>query len=377
MCPPVFRACKDPFKGDHVRYAIRGLLAALTVLMLSLALRADDEQTAYEDIGRTAQAQLTAESNSQEAINRAVVAQTEKVYAKCEDYLKRFPEGAHHAEVRLVHAEAMLLLASNMEAHRALLDRVPATVAPVLAAKTLPERTLRARLALLRYNLGKQGLAKTPEEGKPFEADAIKQAEAIVAESPTHAVIPQVLGYLSGAYEHAGRPAESAAVRERLAKEFPETQPGQMAVREIKQRALKGTTMALTFTSTTGEDVNLKDYRGKVVVIEFWASWCPPCRAGMPFIVRMAKDLREKGLRMIGISLDQDKAALDAYMKEQGMTWPQYFDGKVFKTAFADRFSLIGVPTTYLFDKSGVLREIGLRDAALETAVKKLLDEPK
>ena len=359
-----------------MRYGIRGLLTALTVLTMSLVLRADDEQTAYEDLGRTAQAQITAESNTPEAINRAVVAQTEKVHAKCEDYLKRFPEGAHHAEVRLAHAEAMLLLATRVEAHRALLDRVPATVAPVLEAKAAPERTLRARLALLRYNLGKQGLARTPEEGKPFETEAIKQAEAVLAESPTHAVIPQVLGYLSGAYERAGRPAEGVAARARLAREFPETPPGQMAVREIKQRALKGTTMTLTFTSTTGEEVDLKDYRGKVVVLEFWASWCPPCRESMPFIVRMAKDLREKGLRMIGISLDQDKAALDAYMKEQGMTWPQYFDGKVFQTAFADQFGLTGVPTTFLFDKSGVLREIGLRDAALEAAVKKLLDEP-
>src|SRR4030095_13253599 len=106
----------------------------------------------------------------------------------------------------------------------------------------------------------------------------------------------------------------------------------ELAKGAIEQRErmanLKTKPIELKFTATNGKEFDIAKLRGNVVLLDFWASWCGPCIADMPSVVDAYKKLHKKGFEIVGISLDEDKAAMDAALKKLGMTWVQYFDGK-------------------------------------------------
>jgi thiol-disulfide isomerase/thioredoxin len=111
----------------------------------------------------------------------------------------------------------------------------------------------------------------------------------------------------------------------------------------------------LEFTSLSGEHVNLANLKGKVVLIDFWASWCGPCRRAMPDLIETYKQYHDKGFEIIGINLDKDKTQLEKYMQELGITWQQYFDGLVWSNKIAKRFGIRGIPHIVLVDKNGAV----------------------
>ena len=125
------------------------------MLIFSNAQAADDEQAAFDAVAGSAKAQIQARDNSREAIAEAVQAQTEKVYAACEDYLKRFPAGAHVDQVRLLDLDARVMLGTQMEKHRDLLDGVPALAEAAMKTSPTVDRKLRVHHALWRYNNAK------------------------------------------------------------------------------------------------------------------------------------------------------------------------------------------------------------------------------
>jgi thiol-disulfide isomerase/thioredoxin len=111
----------------------------------------------------------------------------------------------------------------------------------------------------------------------------------------------------------------------------------------------------LEFTSLSGEQVNLVNLKGKVVLIDFWATWCGPCRVVMPDLVETYKQYHDQGFEIIGISLDKDKSQLEKYMQEMGITWQQYYDGLVWSNKIARRFGVRGIPHIVLVDKKGAV----------------------
>jgi len=111
----------------------------------------------------------------------------------------------------------------------------------------------------------------------------------------------------------------------------------------------------LEFTSLGGEQVNLASLKGKVVLIDFWATWCGPCRRVMPDLVETYNQYHDQGFEIIGISLDKDKSQLEKYMQDTGITWRQYFDGFVWNNKIAGRFGVRGIPHIVLVDKNGAV----------------------
>ena len=111
----------------------------------------------------------------------------------------------------------------------------------------------------------------------------------------------------------------------------------------------------LEFTSLSGNQVSLANLKGKVVLIDFWATWCGPCRRVMPDLVETYKQYHDKGFEIIGISLDRDKSQLEKYMQEMGITWPQYFDGLMWNNKITRRFGIRGIPHIVLVDKNGAV----------------------
>ncbi len=80
--------------------------------------------------------------------------------------------------------------------------------------------------------------------------------------------------------------------------------------------------------ASTVSALSLAGYKGKVVLVDFWATWCGPCVDELPNVIAAYKKYHDKGFEIVGISLDQDKAKLEEFLKEKGMTWPQFLDGK-------------------------------------------------
>jgi peroxiredoxin len=120
-----------------------------------------------------------------------------------------------------------------------------------------------------------------------------------------------------------------------------------------------------------GKPLSLADYKGKVVLIDFWATWCPPCRAEIPNVVAAYKKYHSQGFDVIGVSLDQDQDKLLSYAKEHEMVWRQFFDGQGWQNKLAVQYGIESIPATYLLDTNGIIITNDLRGEALDQAVAK------
>jgi thiol-disulfide isomerase/thioredoxin len=147
-----------------------------------------------------------------------------------------------------------------------------------------------------------------------------------------------------------------------------------MIARNAETAKLKSAPLDLKFTALDGTEVDLAKMRGKVVLIDFWATWCGPCVKEIPNVVEAYEELHPKGFEVIGISLDQDKAKLEAFIKEKGMAWPQYFDGKGWQNEISSRFGIQSIPAMWLVNKKGILVSTNARKN-LQDEVEKLLAE--
>ena len=135
-----------------------------------------------------------------------------------------------------------------------------------------------------------------------------------------------------------------------------------------------GQPLDLKFQSVDGKPVDIATLKGKVVLVDFWATWCGPCIGEIPHVKAAYEKLHSKGFEIIGISLDSDKAKLETFVKDKGMTWPQFFDGKGWKNEISTKFGIHSIPQMWLVDKKGNLVDLkGRQDLAAK--VEKLLAE--
>lgn len=134
-------------------------------------------------------------------------------------------------------------------------------------------------------------------------------------------------------------------------------------------------TLDFTLPTLTGNTVQLSAHKGEVVYVDFWATWCPPCRKSFPWMEEMHRKYKDAGLTIIAVSIDGKRESIEAFLKSNPVTFIIAHD-KGGKTA--DSFGLQGMPTSYLIDRSGHLHytHAGFRESdrdVLESRIKSLL----
>ncbi len=127
-----------------------------------------------------------------------------------------------------------------------------------------------------------------------------------------------------------------------------------------------------TLKSVDGADVSLSDFRGKYVLIDFWASWCGPCRQENPNVVKAYKAFNAKGFEVLSVSVDRDQEAWKKAIEEDGLSWTQVLANE--ESGVAQKYGIQNIPTTFLLDKEGKIVAKNLRGEALENKLAELLN---
>ena len=162
----------------------------------------------------------------------------------------------------------------------------------------------------------------------------------------------------------------------------PEKYAADEAIQHIKEIAdkLTATGVGQHFTdfemeNPDGKKVKLSDYagKGKVVLVDFWASWCGPCRQEMPNVVKVYKQYKDKGFEIVGVSLDQTAEAWKKGIADLGITWPQMSDLKYWQCEAASLYGVNAIPHTVLIGADGTILERNLRGEKLYEKIAELL----
>jgi peroxiredoxin len=248
---------------------------------------------------------------------------------------------------------------------------------PVLAADTNgPAADLKALISRVQTKL---------REGKPTEATLapeLKDFDALLAKykDTKSDDVANILFMEANLYEQVlGNAEKGKELKEQLKTDFPDSKPVQAMKRheaaEKLQANLKEGSAFPDFDEKDldGKPLSIAGYKGKVVLLDFWATWCGPCVAELPNVLATYEKHHDDGFEIIGISLDQDRTKLTGFLEKKKVTWPQYFDGNGWENKLAQKYGIQSIPATFLLDGEGKIIGKDLRGEDLEAAVAKAL----
>lgn len=147
-----------------------------------------------------------------------------------------------------------------------------------------------------------------------------------------------------------------------------------MQITDSKKTAIGTLAPDFSLPDTTGTQIALSSFKGKYVLIDFWAAWCGPCRKEMPNMVRLYNDFKNKGFVILGVSLDKTRDKWVGAIRSEGMTWPNVSDLKFWQSEVGTLYSVKAIPYTVLLDKEGKIIAKNLRGEDLYQKVAGLLN---
>jgi len=129
----------------------------------------------------------------------------------------------------------------------------------------------------------------------------------------------------------------------------------------------------ISLPDVSGKTIQLSSLRGKIVLVDFWASWCPPCRAANPSVVKLYRKYKDKGFEVYSVSLDSKKEAWMKAIRNDRITYTQVMDVASWYSDFAQKYGVTQIPFSFLLDKNGTIVAIDLDERELDRAVQKLV----
>ena len=144
-------------------------------------------------------------------------------------------------------------------------------------------------------------------------------------------------------------------------------------VNATKRIAIGAIAPGFVSTDTAGKKVDLKDYRGKYTFVEFWASWCPPCREESPTLVRLYHSYKDKGFTILSVSIDKNTTQWKNAIRQDGYTWGNVCDLNGYGGPTAALYTVTAIPNSFLLDKDGRIIAKNLRGKELESKLAELM----
>ena len=284
---------------------------------------------------------------------------------KAKDYYTRFPKDEHVLDARKHEFEITQVALQLGDASQQ--TRCDSEEKLLLSDPALTEGD---RFDIRRGDVERLAEAKQSEGEEAALAAFEKGTRDLQKEFPKNPAVDQMLVVVA----RNSDAAKARAILQEVSKgDAPEELKAEVAG-QLKQLDSVGKPLDLQFTAVDGREVDMGKLKGKVVLVDFWATWCGPCVREVPNVKATYDQLHPKGFEIVGISLDKDKNKLTDFVGEHKMEWPQFFDGLCWQNKYARQYEIASVPSMWLVDKKGVLRDI-FGESGLSRKVTKLLAE--
>lgn len=249
------------------------------------------------------------------------------------------------------------------------------------AEATGPKADLQALIGKIQTKLREDNVKKT----KPTEASfapELKEFDALLEKYKGNKSddVAQILMMKAALYSQVlDDETKGDALLEQLQRDFPDSKAAaslkrQEAAKKIRAGLVKGAAFPdFDEKDLAGKPLSIAGYKGKVVLVDFWATWCGPCVHELPHVQATYEKHHAQGFDIVGISLDSDRQKLEKFIKEKNMPWAQFFDGKGWENKLGQKYGVNSIPATYLLDREGKIIGSNLRGDALEIAVAEAL----
>lgn len=205
------------------------------------------------------------------------------------------------------------------------------------------------------------------------QAQWIEDLEAFVEKHPNNADTAEALLQLAIAQEFSGKDEEAIKWYGRIVKDFPDSIPAQKASGAKRRLESVGKRFSLRGRSLRGQVVDIAKYRGKTVLVQYWATWCEPCKADMAQIRELLSKYGKQGFEVIGVSLDSKREDVVRFLRDHRLPWRQIFESGGLESRLANEMGILTLPTMVLVDQRGNVVNRGIHVTELDAELKKIL----